>query len=174
MDGVDDDRDFGALGGEASEEAALPLCVWTMSGRVARKSLLSSRQAWKSRQGWMGRTSAGRRVRSPGEESNKCSREPSGPGEGPAIKSVRKFGRPCRPRTVAMVFSCAPPIMRRVMTCVTRMPGGDDQWASRASSCFLAAAYRGVSAEAYLRKSRRFFFSESTSFSAAAISASKL
>src|SRR5664280_258926 len=60
-------------------------------------------------------------VSRPGIFAASASSEPSGPIVGPEIKltSTPNFWRsPC---TVARVFSCAPPMMSRVMMCVTRM-----------------------------------------------------
>src|SRR5207245_10552184 len=52
------------------------------------------------------------------------SREPSGPVVGPEIRSITRAPLPRKPRTEAIVFSCAPPTINRVMTCVTRIAAG--------------------------------------------------
>ncbi len=59
--------------------------------------------------------------RSPGLSLNSGSREPSGPVEGPEISETSSPGLLRRPKTDAMVFSWAPPTIRRVMTWVTRI-----------------------------------------------------
>src|SRR6266496_5558321 len=47
--------------------------------------------------------------------------EPSGPVLGPEINFTSMSGRWRSPSTEFTVFSCAPPTMSRVMTCVTRI-----------------------------------------------------
>src|SRR6266516_5552426 len=47
--------------------------------------------------------------------------EPSGPVVGPEINFTSMSGRWRSPSTESTVFSCAPPTMSRVMTCVTRI-----------------------------------------------------
>src|SRR5664280_3857365 len=59
--------------------------------------------------------------RSPGRWSNAGARVPSVPGEGPKMREMFQLVLCCRPRTLATVFSWAPPTINRVMTCVTRI-----------------------------------------------------
>src|SRR5258705_13543521 len=63
-------------------------------------------------------------VRMPGLLANEFSSEPSGPRVGPEMRRTSNPGLAPSPRTEAMVFSCAPPRMSRVMMCVTRMRPG--------------------------------------------------
>src|SRR6185503_3704153 len=56
-----------------------------------------------------------------GMEAISDSIEPSGPAVGPDINRTSMSGRWRSPSTEFTVFSCAPPTMSRVMTCVTRI-----------------------------------------------------
>src|SRR5437868_5790708 len=100
---------------------ALPLWVWTMSGRSCRKMFRNLRNDRQSSQGLMGRTSSGTILNASGQPANRFSREPSGPSVNPEIKSTCRSGFSRNPRTEPTVFSCAPPIINRVMTWVTRI-----------------------------------------------------
>src|SRR5574342_481206 len=59
----------------------------------------------------------------PGASRRAGSSEPSGPRVGPEMRSTSRPGFRRSPRTEATVFSWAPPITRRVMTCVIRIRG---------------------------------------------------
>src|ERR1051326_4324878 len=100
---------------------ALPLCVWAISVRCARNISASRRNAQTSFQGCTGRTKAGRIVNRSGMVATSDSIEPSGPVVGPEINLTSMSGFWRRPSTELTVFSCAPPTMSRVMTCVTRI-----------------------------------------------------
>src|SRR5580765_5107733 len=56
-----------------------------------------------------------------GMDATSDSIEPSGPVVGPEINFTSMFGRWRSPSTEFTVFSCAPPTISRVMTCVTRI-----------------------------------------------------
>src|SRR5271167_2864011 len=60
-------------------------------------------------------------VSRPGMAAASASSEPSGPVVGPEMSWTSRPGFWRRPRMVARVFSCAPPMTSRVMICVTRM-----------------------------------------------------
>ena len=59
MDRMDDDRNAARRAAKRPRMPALPLWVWTMSGRVFRKRVSNWRQASQSCQGATGRTSVG-------------------------------------------------------------------------------------------------------------------